>query len=170
MDNISVLSNCLDLKKHCNEKVYHNADRLLRLYKKVNWRLSHSLHEMEEDCQNIGNKHLKQAINELLDMDTEMDSLNLDERLESISVSYQIIEIINRSLVMLKEYPNYGEQYFDIINKMYILGYPCTESEILDDLHIGRTTYYKYKKTAISMLGVILWGFVIPELKNTAVN
>ena len=159
------LTRTLDLKKRCNDKYYHNAGRLLDLYKKVSWRLNQSLAEMEEECMQIGDVSLSQAIQELMQIDSDLDSLKLDERLESIMVSYQMVQIVNRALLMLKAYPDGGEEFFEIINRVYILQIPYSEQEMLDTLHIGRTTYYKRKKEAVAMLGVVLWGFVIPELK-----
>ena len=159
------LAKTLDLRKRCNDKYYHNAGRLLKLYKGVAWRLSHSLNEMDEECRCIGNVTLKKAMQELIDMDSDLSRLKLDERMESITVSYQMIQIVDRALAMLKDYPYRGEQYFEIINRVHILDYPYTEQEMLDRLRIGKTTYYKYKKEAVAMLGVVLWGFVIPELR-----
>jgi hypothetical protein len=49
---------------------------------------------------------------------------------------------------------------------MYVINYRYSENEMLEYLNIGRTTFYKEKKDAIHMLGVILWGFVIPDMKG----
>lgn len=49
---------------------------------------------------------------------------------------------------------------------MYILNNRYSENEMLEYLNIGRTTFYREKKDAIHMLGVILWGFLIPDLED----
>jgi len=162
---IEKLSECLDLSRHCNDKIYHNAGKLLRVYKSVRWRLSQSLDEMGDECMAVSSLSLKEALFNLLDLDTDLDKLNLEDRLKSLAVSRQLVEIIDKSLIMLKTYPGSGERCFDIINKCFLLEYPYSENEILENLNISRTTYYKQKKKAVSMLGVILWGFLLPDLK-----
>lgn len=49
---------------------------------------------------------------------------------------------------------------------MYIINYRYSENEMLEYLNIGRTTFYKEKKESVHMLGVILWGFIIPDLNG----
>ena len=162
--NIHNLSVELDLHRHCSDKIYHNATVLLRMYRDVKWRLSQSLCEIDDECLGVSGLSLKEALGELLDMDTDLDKLRLTDRLQSLEVSRQITEIIDKALAMLKAYPNGGERYFDIINKTYLLKYNYSESEMLDALNISRSAYYKQKKKAVSVFGVILWGFMIPNL------
>ena len=164
MYKASSLRKNLDLKNYKGKNIYHNAKLLLHLYGKVLWRISHSLDEMETECFEINKMHLAEAIESLLGMDTEIDRLKLESRLETLDISKSILELVNRALVLLRTYPDNGERYFDIINKMYILTYRYNENEMLEYLNIGRTTFYKEKKDAIKMLGVILWGFIIPDI------
>ncbi len=37
------------------------------------------------------------------------------------------------------------------------------EDELLSVLNISRTTLYREKRRAIEMLGVVLWGFILPD-------
>lgn len=160
------LSRELDLKSYRGKNIYHNAKLLLKLYSKVLWRIEHSLKEMNTECFYLNRISLAEAIESLLDMNTDLDRLNLESRLESLDVSRVILELINKALVLLKAYPEKGERYFDILNKMYILNNRYSENEMLEYLNIGRTTFYREKKDAIHMLGVILWGFLIPDLED----
>jgi hypothetical protein len=161
---IQKISECLDLNRHCSDKCYHNAAKLLHLYRGVRWRLEQSLDDIEDECLDAGGRALKETLGDLLDMDTDLDKLNLEDRLNSLTVNHQLIEIIDKSLVMLKKYPYGGEHYYDILNKSFIVAYPYSETEILEALNVSRTTYYNHRKKAISMMGVVLWGFVVPEL------
>ncbi len=122
--------------------------------------------EMDTECFYLNRNSLAEAIGSLLDMNTDLDRLNLESRLESLDVSRVILELINKALILLRTYPEKGERCFDILNKMYIINYRYSENEMLEYLNIGRTTFYKEKKEAIHMLGVILWGFIIPDLND----
>jgi hypothetical protein len=162
--NIHNLSAELDLHRYCTENIYRNAGMLLHAYRDVQWRLSQSLYEIEDECLGVSGLSLKEALGELLDMDTDLDKLRLTDRLQSLEFSRQITEVISKSLIMLRDYPNGGEHYYDIINKAYLLKYKYSENEILDALNISRSAYYKQKKKAVSVFGVILWGFTLPSL------
>ena len=162
--NIRNLSAELDLSRHCSDKIYHNAGLLLRMYKNVRWRLSQSFCEIEDECLGVSGLTLKEALGELLAMDTDLDKLRLTDRLQSLELSRQIAEVVDKSLVILKSYPNGGERYFDIINKAYLLDYTYSENEMLDALNVSRSAYYKQKKKTVSVFGVILWGFMLPNL------
>ncbi|MCX7748262.1 MAG: hypothetical protein N2645_15450 [Clostridia bacterium] len=166
MHKAGFLSRELHLKSYKGKNIYHNTKLLLQLYNKVLWRMEYSLNEMNTECFYLNKTNLADAIGSLLDMKTDLDRLNLESRLESLDVSRVILELINKALVLLKSYPDKGERYFDILNKMYIIKCRFSENEMLEYLNIGRTTFYKDKKDAIHMLGVILWGFLIPDLKS----
>ena len=166
MHKVVSLSRELDLKGYQGKNIYHNTKLLLQLYSKVFWRIEHSLKEMDSECLYLNRNNLAEAIGSLLDMNTDLDRLNLESRLESLDVSRIILELINKALMLLRTYPEKGEQCFDILNKMYIISSPYSENDLLEYLNIGRTTLYKEKKEAIHMLGVILWGFVIPDLNE----
>jgi hypothetical protein len=66
---------------------------------------------------------------------------------------------------MLKNYPDNGERLFEILQNSYSINKKekVKEDELLSILNISRTTLYREKRRAIEMLGVILWGFVIPN-------
>lgn len=164
MTKATIINKELDLKGYRGKKVYHNSKLLLQMYSKVLWRIEHSLDEMEDECLETKSIHLLEAVENLMCMESEFDGLKLEERLYSLEESRKILELVNRALIMLKAYPENGEMYFDMLNKMYILNERYTEDRMLQYLDISRTTFYKEKKLAIHMLGVILWGFIIPEL------
>ena len=38
------------------------------------------------------------------------------------------------------------------------------EEELLEDLHISRSTFYRDKKKATTLFGVVLWGFALQNV------
>ncbi len=145
--------------------LYHNTRELLKIYSKVIWCMEHSVRELDAECIECGYESLYDTLSYLASsIDCELDSLHLEERTRSLLFTRSLVDIINRALVMLKDYPGKGERYFEIINKMHVLKYQYSEDEILGFLNISRRTLFREKKEALDMLGVILWGFLIPDL------
>jgi len=149
-----------------NDKIYHNTKLLIKLYSKVLWRMSNSIMEMETECYLSNGSELFDVINTLIDVDPRVDKLRIESRLQSIEDSKSIIELIDRALILLKNYPDDGERYYEILNKSYLVFVKYSENEMLESLNISRSTFFREKKKAVTLLGVILWGFVIPDIKK----
>ena len=149
-------------------QICHNTKELLKVYGKVVWCLEHSMNEMESECIECGYESLFDALSFLSScIDCELDTLHLEERTHSMLFTGALVEIINKALFILKDYPGKGDRYFEIINKMHILKYRYSEEEILNFLQISRRSLYREKKEAMNLLGVILWGFLIPDLMES---
>ena len=145
------------------EKVYYKAKLLLKIYRDVIWSIEDRIAEIEEEYYELSSNKLKEALDYLEDYDTNINKKNLEENLCCILKSKSIIEIIDKSLVKIKSYPDYGEMYFNILYKQYIAKYKHSEKEIIYHLNCERTTFYKRKKEAIKLMGIVLWGYVIPS-------
>jgi hypothetical protein len=135
------------------------------LYSRVLWRIEESLQMLDAECFESDRKHLYNLINSLIDVDTQIDKSRFEHRMKSIEESKSLIEMLDRSLTMLKNYPDNGERLFEILQNSYSINKKekVKEDELLSILNISRTTLYREKRRAIEMLGVILWGFVIPN-------
>ena len=91
--------------------------------------------------------------------------LNSGWTFEKINISFKvIIAIVNNAMVKLKTYPRNGKLYYKILTNTYFVTNKYSESQLLEILDISRTTYYRQKKKAICLFGVILWGYVIPDV------
>ena len=166
---INELQSAYTVNKSGNEIVYHNTRLLLDLYSKVLWRVKESLDDLDTECYESDKKHLYDLINSLIDVDTQIDKNRFERRMQSIEESKSLIELVDRVIVKLKTYPENGELYFQILNKIYIVNqnFKPDEEELLEILHISRSTFYREKKKAITLFGVILWGFVLSDVLNT---
>lgn len=70
----------------------------------------------------------------------------------------------------VREFPDYGKQYHEILSKGFIVRVKYTEAELLDALSMERSRYYDRKKEAIMVFGVVLWGTEIPRLEELFSN
>ena len=164
---IEDLSKVYNFESLYSDKIYHNTKLLLKLYSKVMWRMSNSIMEMESECYLFSGSNLFDVVDTLIDIDPRVDKIRIENRLQSIEDSKSILELIDRALILLKNYPNDGEKYYEILKKSYLEFVKYSESEILERLNISRSTYFRDKKKAVTLLGIILWGFVIPDIKKS---
>ena len=57
----------------------------------------------------------------------------------------------------------------DIIRDYYFIEDKMDDADIQVELNIGRTFYYRMKKAAITLFGILLWNIVVEEcIKKTA--
>lgn len=164
------LQQLYNIENQYDDSVYQNTKLLLKLYSKVMWRMKNSIMEMNEECFLNSDNNLFNIVDALIDVDPRVDKARIESRLQSIENSKSILVLIDKALILLKNYPKDGERYFEILNKSYLLFYNYNENELLGNLNVSRTTLYREKKKAIMMLGVILWGFVIPDVRKKRIE
>lgn len=148
------------------EKVYHKAKLLLKIYRDVIWSVEDRVAELEEKYYEMGSNNLAAALDYLNDYDPNINREDLEFELCSIFKSKMLIEIVDKALLKVKDYPDYGDMYFQILHKQYIEKYKYSEKQIIEVLNCERTTFYKRKKEAVKLMGIALWGYVLPELKG----
>lgn len=158
-----------DSKKHDNQQ-FHKTKLLLSIYRTVVWRIESTLYEVQEVADIYGGKRISDLIDflslELDEYDLIRDKREVEERLMCISETKQMIDIIDKALNHLKTHPKQGEIYHDIIAHSYINKEMMCDDAIMRKLNLTQSTYYRYKKKATEMMGIALWGFIIPPLKE----
>jgi len=155
-----------DLNIQMDDNFYHNTLELLRLYSKVIWRIKSSLKEMDQECKELTNRRLSEIVDSLIEIDPRIKEERLTSRLQSIEHSKSIIEFIDLSMIKLKEYPENGQKYYEILLLTYIEKKNLPIEDLAEELGISRSTLFRDKKKAINMFGIILWGYIFEEIKN----
>ena len=84
-----------------------------------------------------------------------------EERIRSLFETKWIIELVDMAMLKIREYPDKGALYCEIISKAYLNRFKYKESEMLELLNMERSTYYDRKKEAILLFGLSLWGTAI---------
>lgn len=146
-------------------RYYHNAKKLVETYRGVMWGLEHTYSEAQGICVGLGYEGILEALDYLeAGLSDELQSLRLDDSVRSLLFTHSLIKLVDRAMLALKEYPGCGEAYYELIQRLYFLKYSYTEDEMLDTLDISRSTFYRKKKDALSLLGMILWGYMLPGI------
>lgn len=149
---------------------FHKTKLLLSIYRTVVWRIESALYEVQETADEYGGKRISELVDflslELDEYDLTKDKKAVEERLMCIAETKQMIDIIDKALKHLKTHPNHGRIYHDIITCSYIGKEIMCDDAIMYKVRLTQSTYYRYKKQAIELMGIALWGYIIPPLKD----
>lgn len=150
--------------------IYHNTRLLLKIYREVVWRVEDHLYEIEDMRDEFGSSSISNLV-EFLSIDLEdysgtADKGAIEKKLMNIAESKSMIEIIDKAMLKLKTHPKNGEIYFNILSDTYINCDKVTDVEIQDKYHLSPSSFYRYKKKAIEILGIIIWGHILPLLRE----
>jgi len=144
---------------------------LLDIYSDVLWGMNNSYTNIVRECKEIYGNSSIMVLDVITEFGSDLKAKLLHEQLEDTEASKVIIEIINAAMFKLVTYPNKGERYYEILKTTYFSEKKYSENEILDILKLSRSTYFRQRKKAISLFGVILWGYVLPEfISNNSVG
>ncbi len=145
---------------------FQKAKRLLNSFKHVLWIISSNIKELDEECRATMNEDLAYALEILDKFDCRMDADKLERKLTTNQETRLMANLIVTAIYMVKEYPTLGEIYYNVLQKTYLSKDKSKETDILYDLDISRSTYYKYKKDAVRIFGYCLWQIIIPNMKK----
>lgn len=163
------LSERIDLKKQAQSgRYYHSARKLVEIYGSVMWGLEYSYAEAQNTCVGMGYEDIREALDFLeAGFSGDLSGMRLEDSVRSMVFTNGLIKLVDKAMCALKGYPKCGERYFEIINRMYLLKYNYSEDEMMEALNVSRSTLYREKKRALSLLGVILWGYMLPGIMRS---
>lgn len=165
IDIIEKYADIINKDKTINNKMFHKAKLLLKIYRDIVWRTEETIYDIEAQAHEFGGRRIAELMEYLsFEFDGDMDKRAAEERFMCIDETKALIDLVDKSLTRLKSYPLRGDLYFEIITKQYIYKNKYTEREMLDIIGVERTMFYQRKKEAINLLGVILWGYILPPL------
>lgn len=148
------------------DDTYKKTDLLLKLYRNVCW----SMEECFDDLNSITYESCfgdTETLTYLLNFAPEKELDIFRSRAVSAMQTRVLIDLIDKAIIKLRDYPDNGRIYHSIIDLKYIGYFRFTEEEILEQLDLERSTYYRKKKEATMLLGYVLFGFIMPEYIKT---
>lgn len=164
---IEKIATIVNKDKKFNVAVFHEAKLLLSLYRDVVWRTQEVMYDTSEEAYDFGGRRIAELADYLsYDFEGDIDKGKAESKLLSIAESKFLVDLVDKALLKLQAYPNFGELYFNILTRQYIYKVKYTDAELIETLSIERTQYYKRKKEAVNLFGIILWGYIIPPIKD----
>ena len=144
------------------ENTYKKTDLLLKLYRKVNWSISGRLQDLDEMTYD-GCFGDTESLSYLLNFAPDKELEAFKTLAENVMQTRILIDLIDKSILRVKNYPDTGNVYYSIFDLRYLNRWSYTENEVLEMLNLERSTFYRRKKEATYLLGYIFFGFVMPE-------
>ena len=150
------------------EHTYKKTAALLKVYRNAYWSLSEDFRDLEEysyvECEDSDT-----VVNYLLTFAPEKELRIFSDRVQNAAESRVILNMIRKAALRIKDYPNDGTLYYDIIDLTYLGCFKYPQEAVLEMLDLERSTYFRKKKEAITLIGYILFGRIVPEFgKNPA--
>lgn len=164
--NISELRKKVEIPYESDKELEHNIKLLLGLYRKVNFRVEDRIKDLELVTFESGRKHLEDLVISILEIDTTINFEKLEDQLISINESLFLLQIMDKTLDRLKNYPENGETYGKIIELRFFVKEIYNHDYIMNKVSMSRTSYYRHLPRAIQFYGVMLFGYALPEVRT----
>lgn len=146
------------------DQLFEKSKLLLSAYRRVCWSSLGTLQwENNADCF-VCNDGIGQALEYLYEYSADINPHEFECNLKIRFDSRWIVELFEDTMIQVKEFPEGGEIYFEILYKFYLSKFKYSEADMLEALNLERSTYYDRKKEAILVFGLALWGTVLPKL------
>ena len=147
-------------------KLLTQSKFLLNCYRRVCWDATGRCEPFDDDLRCYRDGNLLGALDYLIQFDPEAGSEAFENTIRSLFETRWMIDLVDNAMVRVKEFPDQGDTYFEIISKCYLTRFKYSEREILDIVNLERSRYYDRKKEAMMVFGISLWGKEIPKLKR----
>lgn len=153
-----------------DSRQFHKTKLLLSIYRTIVWRIEGAINEVQEKTNEYGSGRIAELIDflslELDEYDLKRDRKAIEDRLMCIAQTKHMIEIVDKALKHLKNHPINGQLYHDIITHCYIKEEIMSNEAIILKLNLTSSTFYRHKKEATKLMGIALWGYIIPPLRD----
>ena len=149
------------------KEIYTKTKALLHLYQNVVWSVKNRADNLRQEISGTYGMHLNTALMYLSDLAPEKTKAGFEASVTTLFQSKWIIELLDLSLQCVRDYPLYGETYAELLRLRFMDETRRSDADVSELLALERSTYYDRKKEAIMLMGLSLWGFVVPNTLDT---
>lgn len=138
-----------------------NVKALLKLYRKILYSVNNNLYYLDEEVYVSSRRHLSDLVCSLVEFETQEEKRSFDDRVNSYYKSLSLLELLDKTVIMVRDYPDKGRIYYDILSRYYFDSFSYTHEELISVLEMSRSNYYRYFDQAVECFYTLL----IPVLK-----
>lgn len=139
------------------EDLINDTRRLLNLYNKLTWIAElGGVQEYDRD-----------GLHGAIDLYQEMLHHSHTAALVTHPGAQPLRDMMQQVLNIVQRYPEHGKQYHYILKTAYFDPAPQTDGELMDLLHLERTTYYSRKREAVTLFAILLHTKYMPQLHQS---
>ena len=146
--------------------IYEREKLLLGIYRRVCWSTAGRADAVREDICYYCGSDLDKSLTYLETFAPDRERQRFEARIRTLFETRWMMELVEQAMMRVKEFPDNGDQYYDILFNFYLGRSRFTEADMLDILNMERSRYYDRKKEAIMVFGIALWGTSIPKMKD----
>lgn len=151
-----------------SHKTYCETEKLLKLYRRILFRAKRQLTQMCAECRATVSRELMDYIAILIEFDVKNHKRLICDRLESMSATLCLLEVMEDALSLLLSYPDNGALYHRILHHAYFADRPLAHEEIMEREALSRSTYFRRRADAVETYAAMLWGYSIPKIESAA--
>ncbi len=152
--------------KFSEDRLYERAKLLLSTYRNLCWQTTVDTEDTISDLCVCASTDVDGALIYLETFAPEKERDVFEDRIGSLFNRRWMMDIVENAMVKTKDFPDYGEMYFEIISKCYLTKWKYTDNEMLEILNLERSRFYDRKKEAVMIFGISLWGTAIPQYRK----
>lgn len=153
--------------QHLDEKeLCARAKMVLSTYRGVCWSTIGRAKEIQDQMVCYCGTELDGALVYLETFAPDEIREQFEERIVSLYETRWMIELVENAMLHVRDYPEQGELYFEILSKCYLTHFKYEEAELTELLNMERSRFYDRKKEAVLVFGLSLWGKSIPQLQD----
>ncbi len=134
----------------CTAEQTKKTKALLKLYRNVLHNVNNNIVYLDDTVYTNSRKHLSDFVGSLIEFEPTIDSRDLNDRLESYYNSLSLLSLIDKAAALVYEYPDNGRKYYEILRLYYLGGIKYSHDEIIEELEMSRSNYFRYFDQAIA--------------------
>ena len=145
--------------------LYHDTWTLLQKYRDVVWSLELSVSRVQRKFKVEYGKSIEDFLDSIYLAGVDFKESGIENHAQCIEQSYQMLQLVDSAVSLLRSKHKYGETYYWILYYSYLSPQQYRNADEIVELlrphirDISYRTYYRRRKEAIGILSSILWGY-----------
>ena len=139
-----------DIIMKCTAEQTKSTKALLKLYRRVLHNVNNNIVYLDSTVYTESRKHLSDFIGSLIDFEPNVNSRDFNDKLESCFGTLSLLELIDKAAALVYQYPDHGMEYYEILRLYYFGSFKYTHDEIMEQLDMSRSNYFRYFEQAIA--------------------
>ena len=148
------------------DDIQRKAERILEINHELSWNRSiYGAKNIEESLVKNEEK-INDAISYLENLDCNECDVEIEKNLKPLYDTCIMNDILSYTYMKVQGFPYGGKLYYDIIKMLYIETSPNSFDDVRSNYAMSRPTFYRKRKEALVVFGIVLWSMAIPFLKE----
>jgi hypothetical protein len=163
------INSIYNMSKNSLDSLYAISKKFLKLYSKIQWNAEISTIDNDLNSNCLRSKEVQGLVFSLQNFEYDLDINELEQTIYSVRNCELLTSIIKIAFEKVKSYPGTGQLFADILEFIYIRNSKMehTDEEFMCNNFVSRTRFYREKKQAIVLFGLLLFKIIVPELNES---